>query len=121
MFNKFKRKIGTSQMLLKVGEELIQMGRDTIEKENYLRSVCTAWNIACLDPLYYEKFIYDTVLKFRAINNANNEDTKIYEENIRKLIERKNQIFPKTKIQILNAVLTEENGKLTIKTTTRKK
>ena len=32
---KSKKKIGTSEMLLKIGGELIQLGRDTAEKENY--------------------------------------------------------------------------------------
>jgi hypothetical protein len=45
-----KKKLGTSEMLLAIGEELIGLGRDTAEKENYLRSVNTAWNIASLDP-----------------------------------------------------------------------
>ena len=117
----FKKKMGTSQMLLKVGEELIQLGRDTNEKENYLRSVCTAWNIACLDSFYHEECISDAVMKFRLINNANDEDTRVYGENLRKLINSKNKIFPKIRIQILSAELTEENDKITIKTTTRKK
>lgn len=120
MKNKFKKKMGTSQMLLKMGEELIQLGQDTIEKENYLRSVCTGWNIACLDPSYHEACISDAVIQFKAINNANDEDTKIYEMNLIKLIEKKIKFFPKIKNQILNADLTEENGKLTVKTATRK-
>lgn len=108
-------------MLLKIGGELIQLGRDTAEKENYLRSVNTAWNIACLDPSYHEKCIFDSVMNFRSINNSSEEDSRIYEENLRKLIERKKELFPKIKIQILSSELTEKDNKMTIKTTSKKR
>jgi hypothetical protein len=115
-----KKKLGTSEMLLAIGEELIGLGRDTAEKENYLRSVNTAWNIASLDPSHHEKCIFDSVMKFKSINKSSDEDVRIYEENLRKLIERKNKLFPKIKIQILNSELTEVDNKIIVKTTTRK-
>jgi hypothetical protein len=59
-------------------------------------------------------------MKFKSINKSSDEDVRIYEENLRKLIERKNKLFPKIKIQILNSELTEVDNKIIVKTTTRK-
>ena len=46
-----------SAMVLKVAEGYIDMGVTREEKENYLRSACTAWNIACLPSLKRESAI----------------------------------------------------------------
>ena len=98
-------------MLLNVGDGFIQMGINREEKENYLRSVCTAWNIACLPESNREKCIFDTVISFKNINNSTEEDTKYYEEDMRKLISVKLSLYPNVKTQVLSAGFTEENGK----------
>jgi len=46
-----------SAMVLKVAQGYIDMGESTEEKENYLLSACSAWNIACLPPLKREPAI----------------------------------------------------------------
>jgi len=98
-------------MLLRVGDGFIQMGINQEEKQNYLRTVCTAWNIASLPESYREKCIFDTVVNFKKINNSTDEDARHYEEDMRKLIEIKLSLYPKIKTQILSAELTEENGR----------
>ncbi len=106
---KKSRKI--SEMLLKVGAGFIQMGTTREERENCLRSVCTAWNIACLPESHREKCIFETVVNFKNINNSTKEEVKYYEEDMRKLIEVKLSLYPNVKSQVLSTEITEENGK----------
>ena len=100
-----------SEMLLKVGDGFIQMAENLEQKENYLRSVCTAWNISCLDEGQREKILFDTVTHFKNINKSTDENAKHYEETLRKLIEVKLKLYPRVKLQILSAEITEVNGK----------
>jgi len=37
-----------SEMVLKVAAGYIDLGETTEQRENYLRSACSAWNIACV-------------------------------------------------------------------------
>ena len=57
-----KKKI--SQLLIKLGEGYIQMGATLEQRENYLRTVATAWNLACLDPKLRAKALNESVAKF---------------------------------------------------------
>ena len=109
-FNTLNKK-KVSEMLLKVGDGFIQMAENLEQKENYLRSVCTAWNISCLDESQREKLLFDTVIHFKNINKSTEDNAKNYEETLRKLIEVKLKLYPKVKLQILSAEITEVNGK----------
>jgi hypothetical protein len=104
----FKKKV--SQMLIKLGEGYIQMGTTPDERQNYLRSVATAWNIACLEPKLRAKALSDTVSKFVEINPDKKDQAVFYEEDMKKLIRRKLKLFPRTKVQVLDVSIHEEEG-----------
>lgn len=63
-----KQKI--SAMVLKVAKGYIDMCETREEKENYLRSACSAWNIACLPSFKREFAIKQYIEQYRKINKA---------------------------------------------------
>jgi len=65
-----------SAMVLKVAEGYIDMGETREEKENYLRSACSAWNIACLPPFKRESSIKQYIEQYRKINQADAAECK---------------------------------------------
>ncbi len=103
-----KQKI--SAMVLKVAEDYIDMGETVEEREDYLRSACTAWNIACLPPLKRESEIRRYIDQYRIINRADDTDCGEFEENIRLLIKQKDRLYPDIKVQIVGSKIEHING-----------
>lgn len=87
------------------------MGESTEERENYLRSACSAWNIACLPPLKREPAIKQYVEQYQKINKADKEDCIALEEDIRLLIKQKDRLYPDVKVQIVGSRIENLNGK----------
>jgi len=100
-----------SAMVLKVAEGYIDMGETTEEKENYLRSACSAWNIACLPHLKREDAIKQYVQQYQKINKADESDCKSLEEDLRLLIKQKDRLYPDVNVQIINSRIENINGK----------
>jgi len=99
-----------SQVLLTLGEGYIQMGETIQQRENHLRSVVTAWNIACLKPSVRDRAIRGAVAGFEQANAGHDVDTGVYAENLRKLIARKLKLFPGITAQVLDARIFGEKG-----------
>ena len=99
-----------SEMVLKVAKGYIDMGETRKERENYLRSACTAWNIACLSPLKRESAIQQYIEQCREINNSDPTDDKALEEDIRLLIKQKVKLFPDVNVQIVNSKIDNIGG-----------
>jgi hypothetical protein len=87
-----------------------QLGTTPEQRENYLRTIATAWNIAILDKGIHEKCIADSIDKFKQANKGDETHTDAYEENLRKLIDRKLSLFPSVKVQIINVRIFLEGG-----------
>ena len=87
------------------------MGESTEERENYLRSACSAWNIACLPPLKREPAIKQYVEQYQKINKADKEDCIALEEDIRLLIKQKDRLYPDVNVQIVDSRIENVNGK----------
>jgi len=98
-------------MILKVAAGYIDMGETIEERENYLRSACTAWNIACLPPLKREREIKRYIDQYRKINQADEIDCKNLEEDVRLLIKQKDRLYPGIKVQIVNSKIAHINGR----------
>jgi hypothetical protein len=75
-----------------------------------LRTVATAWNIACLDPGLRAKTLKDLVGKFKEANPGKEDTATFYEQDVRKLIQRKLSLFPWTKVQVLDVRIFEEEA-----------
>ena len=100
-----------SAMLLKVAEGYIDMGESTEEKENYLRSACSAWNIACLPPLKREPAIKQYIEQYQKINKADEADCRALEEDLRLLIKQKDKLYPDVNVQIVGSRIENINGR----------
>jgi len=99
-----------SAMVLKVAEGYIDMGETREKRENYLRSACSAWNIACLPPLKRESAIKQYVERCRKINNSDAADCKALEEDLRLLIRQKDRLYPDVNVQIVNSKIDRIGG-----------
>ena len=99
-----------SAMVLKVAKGYIDMGETREERENYLRSACTAWNIACLPPLKRGSAIQQYIEQCREINNSDPKECKALEEDIRLLIKQKVRLFPEINVQIVNSKIDNIGG-----------
>ncbi len=89
----------------------IDMGKTAEEKENYLRSACSTWNIACLPLLQREYRIRRYIDQYRKTNQADEINCKNAEDNIRLLIKQKDRLYPDIKVQILDCKIECINGK----------
>ena len=96
-----KQKI--SEMLLKVAHGYIDLGKTTEERGNYLRSACSAWNIACLPALKRERAIKQYLEQYQKINKADQSDCKPLEEDLRLLITQKDQLYPDINVPIVDS------------------
>lgn len=100
-----------SAMILKVAEGYIDMGETVEEKENYLRSACSAWNIGCMTGKKRENDLKHYIKTYKKINKADKEDCKSLEEDLRKLIKRKDELYPDVNnIQVVDSKIERKNG-----------
>lgn len=104
-----KQKI--SAMVLKVAEGYIDLGETTEERENYLRSACSAWNIACSPPPERDPAIKQYIEQYQKINKADEADCRALEEDLRLLIKQKDKLYPNVKAQIVSSRIESINGK----------
>lgn len=101
-----------SAMLLEVADGYLQMGKTLAHRQNLLRSAVTAWNIACLSKPEREDAIRDYLKQYRHYNPTYNQsDIYDFEDDIRKLIEQKDRLYPDVKNQILGCHIVMINGK----------
>ena len=98
-------------MVLKVAEGYIDMGETREEKEDYLRSACSAWNIACLPPSNRESSIKQYIEQYRKINQADLAECKALEEDLRLLIKQKDSLYPDVHVQIINSRIHNIDGR----------
>jgi hypothetical protein len=108
---KFSEKKKISAMVMKVAEGYIDLGETTEERENYLRSACSAWNIACLPPLKREPAIKQYIEQYQQINKADEADCRAFEEDIRLLIKQKDKLYPSVNVQIVDSKIENINGR----------
>ncbi len=96
---------------MKISEMIIELGADGFwmmaqtpeDKENLLRTACSAWNIACADLTKRNQLLEGYVSEYKRINNASSEICSNLHDNMRRLIDRKDQLFPDKKINIVSS------------------
>jgi hypothetical protein len=91
-----------SELISEYASDYINMGEDTEERQSYLNGACTAWNIANLDQKDREGAIQQTIEGFKRINPGA-DDVEDFEQNLRKLIQKKLEMFPDIKKIIVDA------------------
>ena len=98
-------------MILKIATGYINKGETVKEKEKYLHSACTAWNLACMSDKRREKELKRYIKTYKKINNADKEACKALKEDMISLIKRKNELYPDViNIKVTNSTIVSIGG-----------
>jgi hypothetical protein len=109
--NKSKRK-KIFEMVMDFAGDYIAMGEDIEDKQQYLNSAVSAWNIACLDEKDRKRSIKKYMAEYRKLNPAQSkQDFRDVEDELRLLIKQKEKLYPEVRVQIVDAHIKEVNGK----------
>lgn len=101
-----------SEMVLDFAGDYIALGDNIEEKQQYLNSAVSAWNIACLDEKARKRSIKKYMAEYRKLNPKQSErDFRDVEEDLRLLIKQKEKVYPEVRVQIVDAHIKEINGK----------
>ena len=100
-----------SQMVLDMAAGYINLGETREDRENYLRSACSAWNIACLPVSKRKRFIKKYLKQYQKINGATLSDCQDLEENLEKLIAQKERLYPDVNTQIIDSRIEDSDGR----------
>jgi len=97
-----KRKM--SEMILEMGEGFVGVGDTVEERQNRLNAACSACNMACVSPEIRQKQLDQYAKGYLQFNPATSSDAlaKIIKD-METLIERKLQLFPDDRRQIVSA------------------
>lgn len=99
-----------SKMIEAFAADYISMGETNEERQNYLNSACTAWNIAILPEHARESALRHVVEEYER-ENPGIDDVDAYIQNMRTLIRKKLRKFPTESVVIVNAFLEPIDGK----------
>jgi len=106
-----EKKSKVSEMILRMAEGFLDMGEDLEHKENLLRFACSAWNIACVMPSQRHSLLMEYVEQFRKTNNASEVACRNLEDDMRRLIEEKDRLYPHVIIRILDSKIELAGGR----------
>src|SRR3954468_14715482 len=97
-----KRKM--SEMISEMAGNFIGVGKSAEEKQSRLTATCSAWNMACGSPEIRQQQLEQYVEGYRRFNPATSpDDLAKIRKDMETLIERKLQMFPDDRRQIVSA------------------
>ncbi len=96
--------IKMSELIGEYASDYINMGESTEERQSYLNGACSAWNIAVLPEHLREKALSHNIAEYKRMNPGV-DDADDLEEDLRKLIQKKLQMFPDVKKVIIEAAI----------------
>jgi tryptophanyl-tRNA synthetase len=96
--------IKMSELISEYASDYINMGENTKERQSYLNGACTAWNIANLDEKHREEAIRGVIEGYKR-TNPGTDDAENLEQDLRKLIQKKLEMFPDIKKAIIDAMI----------------
>jgi hypothetical protein len=99
-----------SELIIQYAGDFINMGENTEERQSYLNGACTAWNIANLDETQREEAILRVIADYRSMNSGD-EDAENLDHDLRKLVQKKLEMFPNMKKYIVDAMIEPINEK----------
>jgi hypothetical protein len=91
----------------------IDMGDTVEERQNYLNSACTAWNIAVLDERERPTRLEEHLSLYQQIN-PDSSDAENLKHDMELLIQEKLRLFPHVKKVIMSAEIKEKDGKQSV-------
>ncbi len=115
-----KKNTDIGKMIQNVGNDLIMLGETAEKRENYLQTVCIAWNISCLPESDREERVKEFVSDFQTMNQCSEENTRNFEHSVRLVIEEKLRLYPDVLTQVVDSSLEEIGGKDRIKILSKK-
>lgn len=93
-----------SEMISEMAAHFISVGKTPEEKQSRLTAACSAWNMACGSPEVRRQQLERYVQGYRQFNPAtSSSDLAKIQKDMESLIERKLQLFPDDKRQIVGA------------------
>src|SRR4030042_2936574 len=95
-------KIKMSELIGEYASDYINMGESTEERQSYLNGACTAWNIAVLPEHLREEALSRNIEEYKRINPGI-DDADNLAHDLRKLVQKKLQMFPGVKKVIVDA------------------
>ena len=99
-------------MVLGFAGDYIAMGKSTEQKQEYLNGAVSAWNIAFLDKKERGQAIKRYMAEYSKMNPSHSkQDLHHVEEDLMKLIQQKEKLYPAIKVQIANAYIEHIKGK----------
>ena len=91
-------------MISEIAAQFISVGKTPEEKQSRLTAACSAWNMACGSPKVRQKQLEQFVEVYQRFNPAtSSSDLANILKDMESLIERKLQMFPDDKRQIVSA------------------
>ena len=95
-------KIKMSELIGEYASDYINMGESTEERQSYLNGACSAWNIAVLPEHLREEALSCNIAEYKRMNPGV-DDADDLADDLRKLIQKKLQMFPGVKKVIIEA------------------
>ena len=115
-----EKKTDMGKMIQAIGKDLIRLGETEEKRENYLQTVCIAWNIACLPEPIREDKIKKFVSDFQTMNRCDDENARNFEHSVRMIIEEKLRLYPNVHVHILDSSLEKIGDRDRIKILSKK-
>jgi hypothetical protein len=94
--------IKMSELIGEYASDYINMGESTEERQSYLNGACSAWNIAILPEHLREEALSRNIVEYKRMNPGV-DDADDLADDLRKLIQKKLQMFPGVKKVIIEA------------------
>ncbi len=95
-------KIKMSELIGEFASDYINMGESMEERQSYLNGACSAWNIAVLPEHLREEALSRNIAEYKRMNPGV-DDADDLADDLRKLIQKKLQMFPDVKKVIIEA------------------
>jgi hypothetical protein len=104
------KKLKISQLVINFAQDFISLGNTIEGKQSYLNAACVAWNISLLPDNLRCTAIDHFIEEYKNLNPGT-EDINNVRNDIELLIEEKLSMYPNEKSSIVNAQITDNNGK----------
>ena len=98
-----------SELIAEYASDYINMGESTEERQSYLNGACSAWNITVLPEHLREEALSRNIAEYKRMNPGV-DDADDLEDDLRKLIQKKLQMFPGVKKVIIEASIEPISG-----------
>jgi hypothetical protein len=101
--------IKMSELIGEYASDYINMGDTPEERQSFLNGACTAWNIANLPEHSRGEAIRRVIKEYKRVNPGV-DDAGDFERDLRILIQKKLEMFPDIKKEILGATIEPISG-----------